>query len=46
MPALIAYPEWLPFKTIAAGAGMILLPVVSRLTASLSPPRPLPAQRD
>ena len=32
IPALIPYPEWLPFKTIAAGAGMILLPVVSRLT--------------
>jgi high affinity choline transporter 7 len=40
IPALIAYPAWLPFKTAAAGAGMILLPVVSRLTATLSPPRP------
>ena len=26
IPALIPYPEWWPFKTIAAGAGMILLP--------------------
>jgi solute carrier family 5 (high affinity choline transporter), member 7 len=41
IPALIAYPEWLPFKTAAAAAGMILLPVVSRLTAALSRPRPL-----
>jgi hypothetical protein len=36
MPALIPYPEWWPFKTIGAGAGMILLPVVSRLTQNLS----------
>ena len=41
MPALIPYAEWWPFKTIAAGAGMILLPVVSRLTQNLSAPRPL-----
>jgi len=41
IPALIPYPEWWPFKTIAAGAGMILLPVVSRATARWSPPRPL-----
>jgi high affinity choline transporter 7 len=44
VPALIAYPEWMPFKTVAAGMGMFLLPVVSRLTAELSPPRP-PAHR-
>jgi len=43
MPALIPYPEWMPFKTIAAGAGMILLPAVSRLTGSWSPPRALRA---
>jgi solute carrier family 5 (high affinity choline transporter), member 7 len=30
-----------PFKTVAAGAGLILLPVVSRLTARWDPPRPL-----
>ncbi len=42
VPALIAYPDWLPFKTVAAGMGMILLPVVSRLTARVSPPRPRP----
>lgn len=32
VPALIAYAEWVPFKTLAAGAGLILLPVVSRMT--------------
>ena len=41
VPAMIPYPAWLPFKTIAAAAGMILLPVVSRRTASWAPPRPL-----
>ena len=41
IPALIAYPEWLPFKTLAAGVGLVLLPTVSRWTASWSPPRPL-----
>ena len=46
IPALIPYPEWIPFKTLAAGAGLVLLPVVSRLTVGLAPPRPLrnPAQ--
>jgi high affinity choline transporter 7 len=41
IPAVIPYPEWWPFKTVAAGAGMALLPLVSRLTAGQSPPRPL-----
>jgi high affinity choline transporter 7 len=41
IPALIPYPEWIPFKTLAAGAGLVLLPVVSRLTAGLATPRPL-----
>jgi len=41
MPALIPYPEWMPFKTIAAAAGLVLLPAVSRLTHSYSPARPL-----
>jgi solute:Na+ symporter, SSS family len=41
MPMLLPYPEWLPFKTVAAAAGMILLPLVSRLTKDLSAPRPL-----
>jgi hypothetical protein len=43
MPALIPYPEWVPFKTIAAAAGLVLLPAVSRLTQSYSPARPLKA---
>jgi high affinity choline transporter 7 len=30
-----------PFKLLAAGAGLVLLPIVSRLTAGWSPPRPL-----
>jgi solute carrier family 5 (high affinity choline transporter), member 7 len=41
MPALIAYPEWLPFKTMAAAAGMLLLPIVSRWTVDFSAPRSL-----
>lgn len=41
VPATIPYPEWLPFKTMAAGAGLILLPAVSRLTGASIPPRPL-----
>jgi solute carrier family 5 (high affinity choline transporter), member 7 len=45
MPALIPYPEWWPFKTVAAGAGMLLLPAVSRLTRSWSAPRPLSKDR-
>ena len=36
IPALIPYPEWMPFKTLAAGIGLILLPVVSRLAARRS----------
>ena len=45
LPALIAYPDWMPFKTVAASAGMILLPLVSRLTGGLLPPRPCPPER-
>src|SRR5687768_15327079 len=41
IPALIPYPDWVPFKTTAAVAGLILIPLVSRLTLSISPPRPL-----
>lgn len=41
LPALVDYPDWLPFRTLAAAAGMILLPAVSRLTAHLSAPRDL-----
>jgi len=32
-----------PYKTIAACAGMILIPIVSRLTVRAAPPRPLPS---
>jgi high affinity choline transporter 7 len=41
LPALLPYPPDFPFRTVAAVAGMVLLPVVSRLTASWDPPRPL-----
>jgi len=41
LPALVPYPEWMPFKTVAAAAGLILLPTVSRLTQDYSPARPL-----
>ncbi len=41
VPALLAYPEGFPFRTVAAAAGLILLPVVSRLTAAFDPPRAL-----
>ncbi|MCI0639259.1 MAG: sodium:solute symporter family protein [Gemmataceae bacterium] len=38
---LISGWENLPFRTIAAAAGIVLLPVVSRLTARWDPPRQL-----
>ena len=41
IPALLHYPETMPFRTVAAGAGLILLPLVSRLTAHLHAPEPL-----
>src|SRR5687767_14030320 len=41
IPASIPYPEWVPFRTIAAAAGLVLIPGVSRLTSAISPPRPL-----
>ena len=41
MPALIPYPDFVPFKTISALTGLVLLPLVSRLTNAWSPPRPL-----
>jgi high affinity choline transporter 7 len=41
VPALIPYPEWMPFHVVSAAAGMILLPVVSRLTATAASPRAL-----
>jgi hypothetical protein len=30
-----------PYKTLAAAVGLLLLPIVSRLTATWDPPRPL-----
>lgn len=41
IPALIAYPPLVPFKTLAAAAGLLALPIVSRATARWDPPRPL-----
>jgi high affinity choline transporter 7 len=41
IPALIPYPGWVPFKTLAAVVGLILLPVVSRMTSAWIAPRPL-----
>jgi high affinity choline transporter 7 len=35
-----------PVRTFAAAAGLVLLPLVSRLTARWDPPRPLPRPRD
>ncbi|MCU1382533.1 MAG: sodium:solute symporter, partial [Acidobacteria bacterium] len=32
LPALLAYPATMPFRVVAAGAGLILLPLVSRAT--------------
>jgi high affinity choline transporter 7 len=39
IPALIPYPPTLPFRTVAAAAGLVLLPVVSRVTAKWDAPR-------
>ena len=41
VPALMAYPATLPFRIVAASAGLILLPLVSRLTARWDAPLPL-----
>ena len=41
LPAVFPYPEGFPFRTVAAVAGFVLLPLVSRLTARRDPPRPL-----
>jgi high affinity choline transporter 7 len=41
VPALFAYPAAFPFRTIAAAAGLVLLPVVSRATAAWDSARPL-----
>ena len=41
LPSFIPYPETAPFRTMAAAAGLVLLPLVSRMTARWDPPRPL-----
>jgi len=41
LPAFIHYPAAMPFRTIAAAAGLVLLPLVSRATARWDAARPL-----
>jgi high affinity choline transporter 7 len=41
LPAFISYPETVPFRTLAAAAGLVLLPLVSRATAVWDAPKPL-----
>ncbi len=41
LPAFIAYPDSVPFRTLAAAAGLMLLPLVSRATARWDAARPL-----
>ena len=41
LPAFISYPETVPFRTLAAAAGLVLLPIVSRATARWDEARPL-----
>jgi high affinity choline transporter 7 len=41
LPPFIAYPDGTPFRTLAAVTGLVLLPVVSRLTAARDEPRQL-----
>ena len=43
IPALIHYPEGVPFRTVAAVAGLAVLPLVSRATARWDAARPLEA---
>ena len=45
-PAFLAYPEWWPVRTVAAAINFAILPLLSRLTASWDPPRPLVARPD
>jgi high affinity choline transporter 7 len=45
LPALANYPDTFPFRVVAAAAGMILLPLVSRATARWDPPTPLDRPR-
>ena len=41
IPPLIAHSDAVPFRTVAAAAGLLLLPIVSRATARWSAPLPL-----
>jgi high affinity choline transporter 7 len=41
IPALIPYPDIVPFRAVAAATGLVLLTFVSRLTCAWSVPRPL-----
>jgi high affinity choline transporter 7 len=41
LPPLIPYPETVPFRTLAAAAGLLLLPLVSRATAQWEAVAPL-----
>src|SRR4029077_17047901 len=38
LPAFIHFPETVPFRTVAAAGGLVLLPVVSRATAQWDAP--------
>jgi len=41
LPPLLDYPDATPFRIVAAAAGLVLLPLVSRATARWDAPRPL-----
>jgi high affinity choline transporter 7 len=41
LPAFIPYPDSVPFRTLAAAVGVVLLPLVSRATLRRDPPSPL-----
>jgi len=41
LPAFFQYPESMPFRTVAAATGLVLLPLVSRATGRWDPPRTL-----
>jgi len=41
LPAFIPYPDTVPFRTIAAVAGLMLLPIVSRATRRWDGPQQL-----
>ena len=41
LPAFIPYPATVPFRTVAAAVGLMLLPLVSRATSRWDAPRPL-----